>query len=79
MTGLDRAIEAAGSATALAARLGLTQSAVSNWKLRGRVPPEWCLKIETALGAAVTRYELRPDVFGDGTDAATATDQQQAA
>ena len=32
---------------------------------RGRVGPTACIAIETALGGQITRYELRPDVFGE--------------
>lgn len=45
--------------------LGVRQSVVSNWRARGRVPVERCIPIETATHGVVTRYELRPDVFGE--------------
>lgn len=69
-TPLERAISNVGSQSELVRRLNdfdpsrpiLTQH-VTNWKARG-VPAERCLAIETATGGAVTRYQLRPDVFG---------------
>lgn len=66
MTALDRAIEACGSQAELARRIGLAQQYVNNWKTRssGRVPGEHCIKIEQATEGKVTRYDLRPDVFG---------------
>jgi DNA-binding transcriptional regulator YdaS (Cro superfamily) len=63
MTGLKRAIEKCGGVSALAARLGTTQSAVSNWLLRESLPPERVLPIEQATGGQVTRHELRPDLY----------------
>lgn len=64
MDALDRAISIAGGVTALARLVGRTQSAVSNWRLRGQVPPEVCIAIETATDESVTRHDLRPDIFG---------------
>lgn len=61
MTALDRAAEAAGSLTALAAAIGVSQSTPSMWKARGSVPVEHCLAIERATQGAVTRQDLRPD------------------
>jgi DNA-binding transcriptional regulator YdaS (Cro superfamily) len=68
MNALDKAIEVAGGVTRLAEALGVRQSVVSNWRMRGkpkgRVPADRCLAIEQATNAAVTRNDLRPDVFG---------------
>lgn len=60
-----RAIRLAGGPTALARQLATTQSRVSNWSVRGRVPAECVLDVEAALDGRVTRYELRPDIYGD--------------
>ena len=47
--------------------------AVSHWMRRG-VPARRCAAIEKATGGAVTRRQLRPDIFGaDGQR----TDQNQ--
>jgi DNA-binding transcriptional regulator YdaS (Cro superfamily) len=64
MEALLRAVSLAGGQTALARRIGKTQSHVAQWLRRGRVGPTACIPIETAVGGQVTRYELRPDVFG---------------
>lgn len=67
MNALDKAIDHAGGVTALAEKLGVRQSVVSNWRTRGvspRVPAERCIAIEQATKGAVTRHDLRPDVFG---------------
>lgn len=61
MDALERAITAAGGVSALATAIGITQSAVSNWKSRtGQVPSEHCAAIERATNGAVSRRSLRP-------------------
>jgi DNA-binding transcriptional regulator YdaS (Cro superfamily) len=57
--GLAKAIAAAGSLTTLASKLRVTIQAVSQWSA---VPPDRCLDVERETG--VSRYELRPDVYG---------------
>lgn len=57
----------------LAARLSVTQSAVSQW-LRGRVPAERVIAVEVATDGLVSRHELRPDIFGPSPES-----QKQAA
>ncbi len=62
MDALNRAISAVDGVSALARIIGVTQSAVSNWRSRtGPVPIEHCAAIESATEGAVTRRELRPD------------------
>lgn len=51
-----------------ALKIGVTQARVSHWINGARVPSERCIAIETATGGAVTRYDLRPDVFGQAPD-----------
>lgn len=65
MQALRKAISLAGSQAALAARIGKRQAHVSMWLRRGRVGPLSCIAIEKAVGGQVTRYDLRPDVFGE--------------
>lgn len=62
--GLQAAITAAGSQKALAKMIGKTQGHVSSWLLRKKTPAEMCIPIEEAVSGKVTRYDLRPDVFG---------------
>ena len=57
---LLKALTVAGSATALADKIGITRAAVSQWK---QVPAERVLEVERLTG--VPRYELRPDIFGE--------------
>lgn len=70
MNTIKRATKAVGTQKDLANALGLkSQSQVSQWvKGRRPVPPKWCIKIEEVTGGVVTRYELRPDVFGPAPD-----------
>jgi TorA maturation chaperone TorD len=56
--GLIEAIRAAGGATELARRIGISQPSVSNWS---RVPAERVLLVEAATGVA--REILRPDLY----------------
>lgn len=44
---------------------GISPPALNCWK---RVPSEHCIELELASDGAVTRYEMRPDVFGSGPD-----------
>lgn len=48
-----------GRRTALAAQLGITPGALSQWT---QVPPDRALDVERITG--ISRHELRPDVFG---------------
>jgi DNA-binding transcriptional regulator YdaS (Cro superfamily) len=56
---------AGGTYSNLARLLDTTQSAVSQWKKKGRVPLRRALQIEALTGGQVTKEELRPDVFLD--------------
>lgn len=62
---ITKAVAAVGSNSALAAAINVHESAISLWKTgRRAVPPQHCIPIELATDGAVTRYELRADVFG---------------
>lgn len=68
---LLRAVEIVGGQTALADVLGIKQQNVWSWLNRTkRCPPEYVLRVEAATGGAVTRYQLRPDVYGDAPSGA---------
>lgn len=63
---IDRASQIVGSATALAALLGVSKGAVFQWKLDGRMTPaRHCVVIERATGGKVTRRELRPNDWAE--------------
>ena len=77
MKPIERAIEESGlSQKALAEAIGVFPQALHQWVSGKRpVPAKHCIAIEIATGGAVTRHDLRPDVFG----AAPADDQPAAA
>jgi TorA maturation chaperone TorD len=58
-SGLQQAINAAGSVSELARKIGITQPSVSNWS---RIPAERIAAVEEVTG--VDRALLRPDLFG---------------
>jgi DNA-binding transcriptional regulator YdaS (Cro superfamily) len=61
---LKIAVSQLGSHSAAAKAIGISQQAVSR-KLRsgGPVPAEWCIPLEDATNGAVTRHQLRPDLY----------------
>lgn len=59
----QRAVELLGGVRATAAAMGVSPAAVVKWK-RTRVPAERVLELERAVESRVTRYQLRPDVYG---------------
>jgi DNA-binding transcriptional regulator YdaS (Cro superfamily) len=62
---LRKAVELAGGQSRLAKAIGVRQQHVWNWLNRdGKPAAEYVLQIESAVSGKVTRYELRPDVFG---------------
>ena len=61
---IEKAARIAGNRTALARLIGVTPQAVQQWVRRGAAPAKRCLAIESALNCGVTRFELRPDLFG---------------
>lgn len=71
MSPLEKAIKACGSQSELARRIGsnVRTGHIYYW-LRNGVPAEHCIDIENAAEGRVTRYDLRPDVFGQQPEAA---------
>jgi DNA-binding transcriptional regulator YdaS (Cro superfamily) len=64
MSALERAVEICGGQTGLARACGVKQAHVWNWLRRDkRVSAETAIQIEAATKGAVTREELRPDIF----------------
>jgi DNA-binding transcriptional regulator YdaS (Cro superfamily) len=62
-TPLRRAIALAGSEAKLGALAGVSQNAIWQAKVKGRVSAELAVAIERGLRGRVTRAELRPDLF----------------
>lgn len=61
---IARACRLAGGQTAMASEIGVSVQAVNKWMKKGEPPPERVLAIEKLVRGQVTRYELRPDIFG---------------
>jgi DNA-binding transcriptional regulator YdaS (Cro superfamily) len=57
---IEVAVRREGSRTAVAKRLGLTRQALDQWK--DKVPPKHVLAMEEM--SDVSRYDLRPDIYG---------------
>jgi len=69
---IKKAVDVVGSQAALAKSLNVSAPFVNDLlHARKRVPAELCGGIENATQGAVTRYDLRPDVFGDAPVADT--------
>lgn len=62
---IHQVIDIVGGQTKLAAICGVTPQAVHKWVNADRVPADKVLVIEGAVGGQITRYQLRPDVFGE--------------
>lgn len=74
MSPLSKAIEICGTQAELCRRINALESSRGKTQLRTghiydwlnrRVPSERCLAIEEVTDGEVTRYDLRPDVFGE--------------
>lgn len=61
MDALTTAIERAGGVAALAQKLNIEPSAVTNWVRRKRLPTDRAIQLETLTG--VPLRELRPELF----------------
>jgi len=60
-TAIDAAISCVGGVARLADAVGVRQSAISNWRVRGTQPnAAYCAAIERATNGQVTRKDLRP-------------------
>lgn len=72
MESLRKFINAPGMGqTRAAALFGVSQGLVSHWlNGRKRITAERAKQIETATGGAVSRADLRPDLFADQQRAA---------
>lgn len=58
--GKARAIRAANGVMKLADLLNISHAAISQWK---RIPAARVIEIERGLKGAVTRHEMRPDLY----------------
>jgi DNA-binding transcriptional regulator YdaS (Cro superfamily) len=61
---ISKAAELVGGISSLANFCEVSAPAVFKWIKKSKAPADRCLQIEKATKGQVTRYELRPDVFG---------------
>lgn len=61
---IEKAVAILGGTNAAARALGLKPPSVSRWLKNKRAPANRCIDIEKLTKGAVTRYALRPDIFG---------------
>lgn len=59
-------LEAVGSQSALAEKLGRKQQTVNEWFKKNRIPAHHVLKIVELTGGSVSPHAIRPDVFTEG-------------
>ncbi|MFC7399567.1 helix-turn-helix domain-containing protein [Chelatococcus sp. GCM10030263] len=71
---LRRACEIVGGQTALADILGVRQSTLNYWLTGAKrgVPGHYVLPIEAATYGAVSRHQLRPDIYPERINRRTA-------
>lgn len=62
-TAIQKAAQAAGGQSALARKIGCTPQAVQRWCKTGFVPADRVVAVEQAVEGAVSRNELRPDLY----------------
>jgi DNA-binding transcriptional regulator YdaS (Cro superfamily) len=58
-----RAIGLAGGPSAVASHFDISPQAVSRWLKTASVPAKWVIPLEKLLKSAVSRHELRPDLY----------------
>jgi DNA-binding transcriptional regulator YdaS (Cro superfamily) len=64
-TAIEKAVRLLGGQTETARRLGIKQQLVWYWVNKsGKCSPTHAVGIEKLTDGLVTRYDLRPDVFG---------------
>lgn len=71
-TAIEKAVRLLGGQTETARRLGgIKQQLVGYWIKSGRCSPKFAVGIENITSGKVTRYDLRPDVFGQNPNNST--------
>lgn len=65
MTPMNKAVAAAQSQGKLARLIGVSRQRVGQLVAGDRIPAELAIKIEQATNGAVTRADLRPDLWGE--------------
>ena len=63
MTPIQKAVFIVGGQSALARKLKKTPQAIQKWCSKNHVPASQVIPVESAVDGAVTRHELRPDLY----------------
>ena len=66
-TAIKIAADYFGTDVKFATVMRVTPQAIGKWK-RSKAPSKRCIDIEKKTNGTVTRYELRPDIFGNSPD-----------
>lgn len=61
---IERAINHHGSQAKLADKMGCSQQQIAYLLKAKSITAEMAIKVEGATGGAISRHELRPDIFG---------------
>lgn len=66
MSIIEKVVDLCGGQTRTGKQVGVTQQAVRKWLTQEMpVSAKSAIKIERATNGAVTRQQLRPDIFGE--------------
>lgn len=65
---IERAITLRGSQAKLADAMGCSQQQISYLLKADSITAEMAIKVDAATGGAVSRQDLRPDIFGAPSD-----------
>lgn len=69
---IERAIGHHGSQVKLAEVIGCSQQQISYLLRAKNITADMALKIDSATGGAVSKHEMRPDIFGEPAAASDA-------
>lgn len=64
MSNFEKVVSFFGNKYRMAKALEIGYMRVQQWEKR-QIPTDWAVKIEKATNGALTRAEIRPDIFGD--------------
>lgn len=65
ITPIQKVLNIAGGVSAISDELNISVQAIYKWVKKNKAPANRCIELESLVKQKVTRYELRPDVFGN--------------
>lgn len=69
---IEAAVTAFGSQAKLATAMGCSQQQIAYLLKASSITAEMALKVDEATGGAVSKHDLRPDIFGPAPQEASA-------